>query len=284
MALGAALRLEADGADPETVRRFKLAVRGPLGGLGDALVWAAWLPGVSVLALTLFWLGLPGVWAAGVFLAVYNVGHVGLRLWGFRVGLSEGRAVGRRLDAANLVGWTARLKGARRALGGPAGRDGPEPAQAVCGRRARCGQCWGRWPSWRVYSRDIMLGGPPPRRSSRRSPSLQPLESFGGYEMSRQAALEKEVEIVNRAGMHARPAAEFVKLAGTFNAEILVEKDGLQVNGKSIMGVLMLAAEHGSRLRLRAHGSRRGGRSGRPVRSRDSWLRGAGGLSRLLAH
>jgi len=63
-----------------------------------------------------------------------------------------------------------------------------------------------------------------------------------------------DVEIVNRAGMHARPAAEFVKLAGRFRAEITVEKDGLEVNGKSIMGVLMLAAAQGSRLRLSARG------------------------------
>lgn len=73
--------------------------------------------------------------------------------------------------------------------------------------------------------------------------------------MSQQEAIEREVEIVNRAGMHARPAAEFVKLAGQFSAQILVEKDGLEVNGKSIMGVLMLAAEHGSRLRLKAEGA-----------------------------
>ena len=66
--------------------------------------------------------------------------------------------------------------------------------------------------------------------------------------------VERVVEVVNRAGMHARPAAEFVKLAGRFRAEIRVEKDGLQVNGKSIMGVLMLAAEHGSRLRVVARG------------------------------
>ena len=110
VALGAALRLEADGADPDTVRRFKLAVRGPLGGLGDGLVWATWLPGVSVLALTLYWVGLPGWWAVGVFVAVYNVGHLGLRVWGFRIGLREGRTVGRRLEQANLAGWTARLK------------------------------------------------------------------------------------------------------------------------------------------------------------------------------
>jgi phosphocarrier protein len=66
--------------------------------------------------------------------------------------------------------------------------------------------------------------------------------------------VQREVEIVNRAGMHARPAAEFVKTAGRFSADIRVEKDGLEVNGKSIMGVLMLAAERGSRLRLSARG------------------------------
>ena len=65
---------------------------------------------------------------------------------------------------------------------------------------------------------------------------------------------ERDVEIVNRAGMHARPAAEFVKLAGSFASWITVEKDGLEVNGKSIMGVLMLAAEQGSTVRVTAHG------------------------------
>jgi phosphocarrier protein len=73
--------------------------------------------------------------------------------------------------------------------------------------------------------------------------------------MSEQAPVQREVQIVNRAGMHARPAAEFVKVAGRFRSEIRVEKDGLEVNGKSIMGVLMLAAEHGSRLRLSAFGA-----------------------------
>ena len=73
--------------------------------------------------------------------------------------------------------------------------------------------------------------------------------------MSGDSEVRREVEIVNRAGLHARPAAEFVKLAGQFRASIRVEKDGLEVNGKSIMGVLMLAAEHGSRLRLTAEGA-----------------------------
>lgn len=110
VALGASLRLEADGEDSDTVRRFKMAVRGPLGSLGDALVWATWLPAVSVLALGLYWLGLPGWMAAVLFLAVYNVGHLGLRLWGFVVGLREGREVGRRLARADLAGWMRRLK------------------------------------------------------------------------------------------------------------------------------------------------------------------------------
>jgi phosphocarrier protein len=63
-----------------------------------------------------------------------------------------------------------------------------------------------------------------------------------------------EVQVANRAGLHARPAAELVRLAGSFKSEIHVEKDGLQVNAKSIMGVLMLAAEQGSTLRFTAAG------------------------------
>ena len=60
----------------------------------------------------------------------------------------------------------------------------------------------------------------------------------------------KDVTVANAYGLHARPAAEFVKLAGTFKSEILVSKDGLEVNGKSIMGVMMLAAEKGSSLQI----------------------------------
>ena len=73
--------------------------------------------------------------------------------------------------------------------------------------------------------------------------------------MTSDGRLEREVEIVNRAGMHARPAAAFVKIAARFHSDITVEKDGLEVNGKSIMGVLMLAAEKGSHLRLVASGA-----------------------------
>ncbi len=62
------------------------------------------------------------------------------------------------------------------------------------------------------------------------------------------------VTIVNVYGLHARPAAEFVKLANRFRSEILVKKGDLEVNGKSIMGVMMLAAEKGSQLEIRASG------------------------------
>lgn len=55
-------------------------------------------------------------------------------------------------------------------------------------------------------------------------------------------------------GMHARPCAEFVKLAGSFGSSIQVRKERLAVNGKSIMGVLMLAAEKGSSLTITAEG------------------------------
>ncbi len=64
----------------------------------------------------------------------------------------------------------------------------------------------------------------------------------------------KNVKVANVYGLHARPAAEFVKLATKFQSEILVNKDGLEVNGKSIMGVMMLAAERGSMIEIRARG------------------------------
>ena len=110
VALGAALRLEADGTDAQTVRRFKTAVRGPLGGLGDSLVWAAWLPTVSLTALALWWMGLPGWVVVGVFLALYNAGHLTLRIWGFRAGLRDGRDVARTLGEARLAQLGARIQ------------------------------------------------------------------------------------------------------------------------------------------------------------------------------
>ena len=66
--------------------------------------------------------------------------------------------------------------------------------------------------------------------------------------------VERSAPIVNRLGLHARPAAEFVKIANRFRSHIVVKKDDLEVNGKSIMGMMMLAAECGSALLIRADG------------------------------
>ncbi len=65
---------------------------------------------------------------------------------------------------------------------------------------------------------------------------------------------ELQATVVNPLGLHARPAAQLVKLASQFNSEIELVKDGMPVNGKSIMGVMMLAAECGSSLTVRATG------------------------------
>jgi len=67
--------------------------------------------------------------------------------------------------------------------------------------------------------------------------------------------IEREARIVNPLGMHARPAAELVKVASRFASDIRVGKDDLLVNAKSIMGVMMLAAECGSVIRFQADGS-----------------------------
>ena len=66
--------------------------------------------------------------------------------------------------------------------------------------------------------------------------------------------IQREVSIKNRAGLHTRPAASLVKLAAKFKAEFFIEKDGMEINGKSIIGVMTLAAEQGSKLVVRFTG------------------------------
>ena len=65
---------------------------------------------------------------------------------------------------------------------------------------------------------------------------------------------ERIAQIVNKLGIHARPAAEIVKAAARFRSDITIIRDDMEVNGKSIMGVMMLAAECGSSIVLRAEG------------------------------
>lgn len=71
----------------------------------------------------------------------------------------------------------------------------------------------------------------------------------------RNETLQKELVVQNKMGIHARPAAMIVRIANTYSGEVWVEKDGEQVNGKSIMGLMMLAAGKGSRLIFRAEGA-----------------------------
>ncbi len=67
--------------------------------------------------------------------------------------------------------------------------------------------------------------------------------------------IETEVTIVNRTGLHTRPAATIVKLAAKYDSEFYIFKDGLSINGKSIIGVMTLAAEKGSKLTLKFDGA-----------------------------
>jgi phosphocarrier protein HPr len=66
--------------------------------------------------------------------------------------------------------------------------------------------------------------------------------------------MTKELQVTNKLGIHARPAAMFVKVASRFRTNIFVEKDGETVNGKSIMGLMMLAAGPGAKLKVHADG------------------------------
>jgi mannose PTS system EIID component len=89
LAVGAAARAEHEGATPDQIERLRSALCGPLGSLGDRLVWAGWLPVTSGLALIGVALGL-GMDAVLGFLIVYNVGHVALRWWALRAGWAHG--------------------------------------------------------------------------------------------------------------------------------------------------------------------------------------------------
>ena len=71
----------------------------------------------------------------------------------------------------------------------------------------------------------------------------------------REEKIEKDITIVNRLGLHARPAAMFVRIASRYRCEVWVAKEGEEVNGKSIMGLMMLAAGQGSKLHVRCEGA-----------------------------
>lgn len=109
MAVGALSRLEQDRVDPETIERFRNALRGPLGTVGDRAIWGQWRP-ICALAGTLFYLlGASPGWSVAGFLLLYNGGHIAVRAWGYARGWQAGLQVGRYLKGAWLERWADRL-------------------------------------------------------------------------------------------------------------------------------------------------------------------------------
>jgi phosphocarrier protein len=78
--------------------------------------------------------------------------------------------------------------------------------------------------------------------------------SDAGNAAAGENVVARDIEIVNQRGLHARASARFVQVAGAFDAEVTVEKDGLSVGGTSIMGLMMLAASPGCCVRVSASG------------------------------
>lgn len=99
VAVGALVRAELDFEPPARIERFRGALCGPLGSCGDRLVWAAWLPLCSLVALLAWTLGAGPMGVVLLFLLTYNTGHLALRTWGLQVGLAHGLKVAGSLGA-----------------------------------------------------------------------------------------------------------------------------------------------------------------------------------------
>jgi mannose/fructose/N-acetylgalactosamine-specific phosphotransferase system component IID len=165
MAVGAAARAEHDGVPAEQIERLRTALCGPLGSLGDRLVWAGWLPLNSGLALAGIALGLG--WSAIVgFLVLYNIGHVGLRWWALRAGWTHGlrvadalrqpflRRIGAVVAPAMAVAVGAALPLATAYLGGPF----PGWARALMAGAAAAGVLLLQWPRLGLTGLRLGLG------------------------------------------------------------------------------------------------------------------------------
>lgn len=131
LAIGALARAETEHVDPVRIERFRTALAGPLGSVGDRLVWASWLPACSLAALMLFGLGLSPLLVVVGFLVLYNAGHFGLRNWALRAGWQNGLRVASALGhpllqhgpryigrIAAVLGGLALPLAAHRAMGG----------------------------------------------------------------------------------------------------------------------------------------------------------------------
>lgn len=165
LAVGSLARAEVDEVAPARIVRFRTALCGPLGSVGDRLVWAAWLPACSLVALLTFGFGWSPAAVVLSFLALYNIGHLGLRDWGLRAGWRHGMRVASALGhpvlqhgpryigrAAAVVAGLALPMAVHRAIGGgpplttvPIGVAVATPLVAVVLVRLH-----GRYEGWRV--------------------------------------------------------------------------------------------------------------------------------------
>lgn len=109
LAIGAVARAELDGEAPEKIERLRDAMCGPLGAVGDRLIWAGWLPACMAVALILVAFG-AHAWAALAFLVPYNLVHVYMRLWALRAGWRAGLHVAAALSSP-VLRWGSALAG-----------------------------------------------------------------------------------------------------------------------------------------------------------------------------
>ena len=118
VAVGALAKAELSGVPPERIERFRTALCGPLGSVGDQLVWAGWLPFCSLVALTVFGLGARPLAVLLTFLVLYNAGHLALRAWGLHVGWTRGLGVASALATPVLRRGPAHVARAAAAVAG----------------------------------------------------------------------------------------------------------------------------------------------------------------------
>jgi PTS system mannose-specific IID component len=135
VAVGALARAELDGVPAAQIERFRVAAPGPLGSVGDRLIWAGWLPLCSALGLLAFGLGATPGQVLLLFLGLYNVGHLGLRIWGLHAGWEHGLRVAQALANPVLRNGPTHVA---RALAFAAGIALPVAAQKLLGE----GRVW----------------------------------------------------------------------------------------------------------------------------------------------
>ena len=245
LALGATARAEYEGVPGAQIVRLRTALCSPLGAMGDELFWAGLVPALVGMALVRGGAGGRMVGHLGFLVATtpsasgpdsgrcgpglrsgMQVGAAISKSWLpraiERVGPAAGFAMGMVIPVA--AGWYLRGFGWSAVLG----------ASGV----AMAGIALTRWFGPLLTTGALRAAG---------DDSPTPASAGG-------PVIEREATIVNQEGLHARPAARIVRLASTFDSEIEIAKDGVGVNGKSIMGVMMLAAECGSSITIRANG------------------------------